>query len=51
MSKKRVQKIKCPKCKKEICVDEEIELGNFEKIGDIVFIYCPYDGEEIIIRK
>lgn len=47
--KKRVQKTKCPSCKKEINVDEEIQLGNVERIGEIRFIFCPVCGEEIII--
>lgn len=49
MGKKRVNKTKCPSCRKEINVDEEIELGNFEKVGEIKFIYCPICGDEIII--
>ena len=51
MGKKRVQKVKCPnKDCKEINVDEQIELGNYDVIGSIKFIYCPMCGEEIIIN-
>ena len=50
MGKKRVQKVKCPNRCGEINVEQEIELGNFEKVGDIKFIYCPICGIEIIVN-
>lgn len=50
MGKKRVTKVKCKCCRKEICVEEQIELGNMDSYGGVKFIYCPYCGEEIIIN-
>ena len=49
MSKKRIQKTKCPNRCGEINVSEEIELGNFDKIGDHKYIYCPMCGIEILV--
>lgn len=49
MAKKRIQKVKCHKCRTIINADEEIELGNFDKVGDYKYIYCPVCGEEILI--
>lgn len=48
---KRINTTVCPKCRKKINVDDELELGNYEKVGRICFIYCPFDGQEIIISK
>ena len=49
MSKKRIQKVKCLNRCGEINVNEEIELGNFDKIGDYKYIYCPVCGLEILV--
>lgn len=51
MAKKRIQKIKCPNRCGDINVDQEIELGNFDSIGSIKYIYCPMCGIEIILNK
>lgn len=48
--KKRVQKVKCHKCRTTINVDEEISLGNFDTVGSIKYIWCPRCGDEIIIQ-
>ena len=49
MGKKRVTKIKCPNGCKEFSLEEQIELGNYDKIGSIKYVYCPCCGEEIIV--
>ena len=48
---KRIQKINCVKCKEKVNITEELELGNFDKMGNIVFVYCPYCGQEIILNN
>ena len=50
MAKKRIEKIKCDKCRKMVNITEEIELGNYDKIGEITYIYCPFCGQEIITK-
>lgn len=54
MGKKRVQKVKCPnrQCdgyKREICVEEQIELGNFYTVANISYVECSYCCTEIIV--
>lgn len=54
MGKKRVQKVKCPnrQCdgyKREICVEEQMELGNFYSVANISYVECPYCCSEIIV--
>ena len=48
---KRIQKIKCDNCKEKIDITTEIELGNFDKIGGITYVYCPICGNEIIVSS
>ena len=54
--KRSVRKIKCPDTwceghKHEICIDDEIDLGNYGKISDnLGYIECPYCGNEILIK-
>ena len=41
-----------PKTKQDLrklILNEEIELGNFDKIGDYKYIYCPVCGLEILV--
>ena len=48
---KRIQKIKCDNCREKIDITTEIELGNFDKIGGITYVYCPICGNEIIVSS
>lgn len=45
--KHRVRKSKCPICG-EFDLDEQIKLGNIDKIGSIKYVYCPKCGQDII---
>lgn len=45
--KHKIRKCKCPKCG-EFNLDEQIELGNIDKIGNIKYVYCPKCGQDII---
>lgn len=42
----KIRKIKCPKCG-EFNLDEQIELGNVDKIAGIKITFCPICGMDI----